>query len=157
MTVLFFCSGLMSNGGLPGMLASKQREFFALKGTAFQLDTLHVSAKSFLAVLPQAIVNTLARLFPWEAKGLLQGLYAAEVWLFLLLIAFTIIKRGPEWKFRLLHPVILLLLFFSASVYLFIGYTVPFPGAIARYKAIPELFMVSCLCCIIGRFTKKTA
>jgi hypothetical protein len=40
------------------------------------------------------------------------------------------------------EPLILLMLFYGISQILVIGLIVPFPGAIVRYKAIPELLLV---------------
>ncbi|HTQ28494.1 MAG TPA: hypothetical protein VMI35_10210, partial [Puia sp.] len=43
------------------------------------------------------------------------------------------------------HPLMLCFLFYGISQILLIGFIVPFPGAIVRYKAIPELFIVTAL------------
>jgi hypothetical protein len=133
--------------GLPGSIARKQKQFFSLKGTSFQLDSLQPTPSGFLKVFPQAAANTFVRPFPWETKGLLQLLSSAETIIFWLVICLAVWQRDEQWRLRISNPVIVFMLCLSVSVYLFIGYIVPFPGAIVRYKAIPELLI---LCCMIA-------
>ena len=52
------------------------------------------------------------------------------------------IAAQKNWKQLFNHPLLLLFLFYGLSQIILIGYIVPFPGAIVRYKAIPELFLV---------------
>jgi hypothetical protein len=141
--ILFFASAFISpEQNLPKMVADRQAEFFALKGnTVFELDRLQPEAGSFVRILPQAMVNVFFRPAPWEAKGPLQLVSAADMLLFWALVLFSCFRNRAAWRQRFSHPLLLFLLVFSASLYIFIGYTVPFPGAIVRYKIIPELFL----------------
>lgn len=141
--VFFGSSALSADGGLAGKVAGKQRAFFELKGnTRFSLDTLEPSIGSFLATSPQAITNTLFRPYPWEAKGALQWFTVLENLLFLILVtllAMRIFRRKQGWQSDgFIWAVVAIFL----STYLFIGLTVPFPGAIVRYKCIPELLLL---------------
>jgi len=86
------------------------------------------------------MVNTFFRPYAWESKGVLQLISSLEVIAFWLLVLFYFV-RG-EKKRDLVQPMFLTFLFFGITLYLFIGYTVPFPGAIVRYKTIGELLMI---------------
>jgi hypothetical protein len=79
----------------------------------------------------------------WEAKGLLQIMTAVEILVCWLLVLLAIIKKEIHWKNDLNKPLLVFSLFFGIILYIFIGYTIPFPGAIVRYKAIPELLLLT--------------
>lgn len=146
MIFFFLSAGVFPEQSLPMMVVKKQAEFFLIHGNSrLPLDTLHPSAGSFLEVLPQAAFNTFFRPLPGEAKGPLQLVAAADNLFFWLLFIWSCFRGWSEWKVRLSHPFLLFLLIFSVSLYIFIGYTVPFPGAIVRYKVIPELFLLTSL------------
>ncbi len=137
--IIFFGSAVIFPGtNLTSIVVEKQHEFLTLKGnTEFALNRLEPDVKSFVITLPQAALNTFLRPFPWEAKGLLQIAAAAEIiffWIIILLAVrnYSLIPNAPLTCF---------VLFFCACTYLLIGYTVPFPGAIVRYKIIPELLI----------------
>jgi hypothetical protein len=149
MMILFFASTLFRSYNLPSIVAEKQHKFLQLKGTAFHLDTLQPSIKSFAAVLPQALANTFIRPFPWEAKGILQLSASIEMLFFWGVLMIAILLRDSEWKKIIVHPLLLLLFFFAASLYIFIGYTVPFPGAIVRYKIIGEVCFLAVFVSIV--------
>jgi hypothetical protein len=123
----------------------RQQEFFKLHGTSFRLDSLQPSAASFIKNAPQAFSNTFLRPFIWEAKGFLQVVTALDIIFFwaLVLISFFFHERG--WRKIFQSPLLLLFIFFGISQIIFIGYIVPFPGAIVRYKSIPELFLFICM------------
>lgn len=137
-TLVFF----MPLTHLSGIIAEKQNEFSMLKGTKFRLDKLEGSPAGYMRVLPQAVGNTFFRPVPWEIKGFLQLMASAEVVIFWIIVIASVIYRHSFWTIRLFHPVVFLLVVLGVTAYIFIGYIVPFPGAIVRYKAIPELLMV---------------
>lgn len=140
--VFFFATAWLSpSKSLPQMIVNKQTEFFALKGnTIFKLDTLQPGVASFAAVFPQAVTNTFFKPMPWEAKGPLQLIAALDILFFWTLVLIACFRDRESWRIRFSHPLLLLLVVFSVGAYIFTGYTVPFPGAIVRYKIIPELF-----------------
>ncbi|HEV3251265.1 MAG TPA: hypothetical protein VGZ71_09965, partial [Puia sp.] len=128
---------------LSGPLISRQQEFLKLHGnTRFRLDSLKPSIPSFIKTAPQAFENAFLRPYLWEAKGPLQILSALETMGFWALVLLLITYPENDWKKILLHPLLMVFLFYGASQILLIGYIVPFPGAIVRYKSIPELFLV---------------
>ena len=140
--VFFATAWILPDRNLPGIVVKKQQEFLALQGTRFQLDSLQPSVVSYARVLPQAVSHTFFRPWVWEAKGLLQIMTALEVIVFWLLVIYMIFSRDDKWKAQITSPLLLFCLSFGITLYLFIGYTIPFPGAIVRYKAVPELLLL---------------
>ncbi|RYG53642.1 MAG: hypothetical protein EOO01_03825 [Chitinophagaceae bacterium] len=145
--VLFFATTLLPPGkNAAVVIANRQQAFFALEGnTRFHLDTLKPEAGSFARILPQAVNNTIFRPYPWEAKGALQYAAAAGVLLFVVLLALCFLRPHPAYRRTLESPFTLTILFFAVFQIIIIGLTVPFPGAIVRYKIIGELFILSVL------------
>jgi len=141
--VLFFASMLISSeNNLSIPIIKRQQEFFKLHGnTSFKLDSLQPSINSFIKILPQAFSNTFLRPFVWEAKGALQIVSALNIIFFWVLLLMILFFHEKKWKQILNNPLLLLLIFYGISQVILIGYVVPFPGAIVRYKAIPELFL----------------
>jgi len=149
--VLFFASTLISpSKNLPAVVAARQYEYFNLRGnTVFKLDSLKPDVVSFGMVLPQAINNTFLRPYPWEIKGPLQAMASLEVVILVSLLLLFLFRKEKDWKAILTDPLFLSFVFFGVSLYIFIGYTVPFPGAIVRYKTIAELLLFLVLASII--------
>ena len=152
--LLFFGSILLSPGtNFASIVVNKQHEFLELKGnTVFELNRLEPTVKSFVATLPQAALNTFLRPFPWEAKGILQMAAAIEIVFFWLVTVLAIRNYSAisAW------PLTWFVGFFLVCTYLLIGYTVPFPGAIVRYKIIPELVFFLLLIPTLPIKLKKT-
>ena len=142
--LIFFASALIdSEHNLPNAVAHRQQAFFALPGkTRFQLDSLNSSPYQFLKVAPQAMENTLLRPYLWEAKGALQWLSAIDALVLWACFLYFLAMRGYRQKEVLLHPHLLYPALFGLTLYLFIGYTIPFPGAIVRYKVQAEVFLL---------------
>lgn len=134
--ILFFATGLQH------MVVEKQQQFSKLTGTRFNMKGLEPGVLSFIEAFPKAVNHTFLRPYPWEANNILQLFYSLEIIFFWLIIITAIIKSHKAWKERLFRPVILMLLFFCVSAYVLTGYIVPFPGAIVRYKIIPELIIL---------------
>jgi hypothetical protein len=154
--LIFFGSLLLPSDGFPGIVVRRQQEFIQLKGTTFELDTLRPSIGSFAKVLPQAFTNTFLRPYPWEVKGLLQAMAGVETVLFWLIVLSVFINTDPGWKTNIKQPFLFAFIFFGFSLYLFIGYTIPFPGAIVRYKIIPEILLLTAIAsCMRSRLSKS--
>jgi len=129
-----------------------QQSFFALHGnTRFNLTPLEYNMTSFLAVAPEALVNTLLRPWPWEAKGALQWLVALENIIVWVLIAVCITRYGKSLRNVFHQPLAWVLLCIALTSYLLIGFIVPFPGAIVRYRVLPELFLLCLLALSLSR------
>ena len=147
-TIVFFLSAT-GPYDLPAFVAKRQAEFMQLKGSSFELDKLEPSLPGFATVLPQAAVNTLIRPYPWETEGLLQAMAALESIFFWAVLIYAIFKPERGWRKVLSSSLVLLLIIFGLSLYLFIGYTIPFPGAIVRYKIIGEICLFAALVALL--------
>lgn len=142
--LLFFATAWVSPAkNLPGVIVNRQQAYMALQGTRFPLDSLQPSITGFARVLPQALSHTFVRPYIWEAKGALQLMTAVEIIVCWLLVITAMVKKEIHWKKTLTSPLLLFSLSFGITLYIFIGFTIPFPGAIVRYKAIPELLLLT--------------
>jgi hypothetical protein len=122
-------------------LRMSQESFFLLKGnTQYKLDSLKPGPMSVIKILPQATTNTFFRPYPWEGKNLLQSISSVEV-IFLIAGMFFFLV-SPNRKHQVSHPLYWLFLFYGITQFVTIGYAVPFPGAIVRYRSIAFLFLV---------------
>lgn len=141
--VVFFGSTVLSpKQNLPAVVAAKQADYFRLTAnTRFALDTLKPTLASYMGILPQSINNTFLRPYPWEAKGFLQVAASLEMLFIFVLILLAVVRADNNWSV----PPILFPLSFAVMLYVFIGYTIPFPGAIIRYKVIGLLFILVAL------------
>jgi len=122
-------------------IRASQESFLLLKGnTQYRLDTLKPGPVSFIRILPQAVANTFLRPYPWEGKSLLQSISSVEVIFLIAGLFFFLVS--PNRKQQVSHPLYWLFLFYGVTQFITIGYAVPFPGAIVRYRSIAFLFMV---------------
>jgi len=148
---IFFGSMLLfPDKNLATPVIKEQASFFVLHGnTRFGLDTLKPSIGSFIKILPQAIANTFARPFVWEAKGALQWITAIEIIASWIIFGLLFIRPQKKSSELFTDPLLLLFIFYGISQILIIGFIVPFPGAIVRYKIIPELLLLIVLVAMI--------
>ncbi len=118
-----------------------QQGFFRLHGnTKYGLDSLQPGAWSFIRILPQAVSNSLLRPYPWEGKSLLQSISSVDV--LFMLAGLLLFMLSANRKKHIEHPLYWLFLYYAISQFILIGYTVPFPGAIVRYRSLPYLFLI---------------
>lgn len=90
--------------------------------------------------IPEALVNSIIRPFPFDPGSNLKYLSFLEVWLLIAFIVFAIIRRrriNRETK-----SFILGLIVFAFLLFLIIGWTTPVIGAIARYRFPAQLALV---------------
>ncbi len=117
-----------------------QENFFRLQGnTRYQLDSLKPGPLSFIRILPQAAANSILRPYPWEGKSMLQSISSVDVIFMIAGLIYFIL--GPRRREQINHPIYWLFLFYGISQLIGIGITVPFPGAIVRYRSIAFLMM----------------
>jgi len=137
--LLFFLSFLLPEAWRPAkQLVIKQQAFLALHGnTRYALDSLDLQPLSFIRIFPQAVANSSFRPYPWEGKGLLQSLSAAES----VLLVFAIVYFFLSTRRRVRDPLLWFFLFYGVTQVIAAGYLIPFPGAIVRYRSIPVLFV----------------
>jgi len=142
--VCFFLTVYLSpDFNLPLKVAEKQHQFLALEAnTVLPLTPLQPALKSYLEVLPQALNHIFLRPYITEIKSPFHLMAFVEVLLIVItiLIAFVSDKRKVFASLKL--PFSLFLLLLALSGFLLIGYTVPFTGAIVRYKALYTVFFL---------------
>lgn len=145
---LFFSAGQFSSFDIGRTLALKQAEFRVLQqGDAHvYIEPLDGTEMSVLAAVPTAMLNVFLQPLPDNIGKPVHAAYALEQLFVLLLVAAALIWRKKERS--MLNPV-LLLLFFSITVFVIIGLIVPNYGAISRYKAPALLCFVSALVMLI--------
>ena len=147
-TFIFFnIASVSSKLNLPASISKKQWDFKHLPtaSTYIALDSLAPTFKSFALNAPQAINHSLLRPYLKDIK-LSKALLPQAIELFfyeLLLLIFIFFKNktGKPDTF------ILFSLFFSLSVLLIIGYTIPIIGAIVRYRSIYLPFLITPIVC----------
>ena len=153
-TVLFFLLPYYFPAiNFPLYLSLKQQDFLTLTGgSAVQLPHLIPTFNGFVAFLPSALDMAFLRPHFSEAKNFSYIPAAIEVVAFFLLIVTTAFSTKKQ---KISSPFFLFLLFFSFSILLICGYTVPFSGAIVRYRSLvfPLLF-TPLLCMGSYKFTK---
>jgi hypothetical protein len=153
--IIFFASAIITP--LPNLLklvADKQQDFMELPGkTRFEMTPLQPELSDFVRAAPSAMVNTLFRPFIWEARGMLQVITAIETSVYLVIIIGLLFLI--QWKKLTSDNWVSGSLLFTLSLFLFIGLTIPFPGAIIRYKAIPELLLLINLLILARRIKRN--
>ncbi|MGG9961139.1 hypothetical protein [Ferruginibacter sp. SUN106] len=150
--VLFFNVNAIVNSIDPlKTVTNKQAAFFTLPiaATQIKLDTLYPNFKSFAFNAPQAFNHLLLRPYPTElpAKSLLP--INIELIIFqLCFILFLLFKRKaiPEEK----DAFIIFGIFFSMTMFLFIGYIMPNLGSIVRYRSVYLPFLMAPVICRIN-------
>ncbi|WEK35427.1 MAG: hypothetical protein P0Y53_23285 [Candidatus Pseudobacter hemicellulosilyticus] len=155
--LLFFASSTLPGKlNLPASVAEKQHDYQVLNGnTRYALEPLEPSVSSYVQVFPQAVLNSFFRPFPWEARGPLQVLAALDGLLFWLLAALLVWQWWKSGRQLSTDPLLWTLFCFGITLYIFIGYTVPFPGAIVRYKIVPELGFYTCWMVLLRPFSAR--
>ncbi len=94
---------------------------------------------SILKSTPIALINSLFRPTPWEAKGILSWMAALEnILLFIMLIIMVIYPKPNIENKNLLWFALL----FALSNIIVVGLTTPILGAISRYRIIGLLFFL---------------
>ncbi|HEX6915825.1 MAG TPA: hypothetical protein VF145_11325 [Chitinophagaceae bacterium] len=118
---------------IPGQLAEKQRQFMALEGgSRIETRPLEPTFAGFVAALPAAIDMAFLRPHPGEA-GAVSWIASMEIILCWLLLGYCIYRRSACFGFA---PVAVACVVFALITLLIIGYTVPFSGAVVRYRAL---------------------
>ena len=135
---LFFLSTqFQSSLNMPLKLAEKQHQFLELKGNSLlTLTSLQPTLKSYLIILPQAFNHVFLRPYINEISSPFHLLTFLENYFVIAIVLISIIFNTKEKIIQLTKPFPLFLLSISVTGYFLIGYTVPFTGAIIRYKAL---------------------
>ncbi len=148
MACFFFISSTISpRFDLPADVSSRQVAFIKISkwgASAININPLYPNFKSFLNNAPQALNHSLMRPYLTEKFTLLYFPVALEIFVYeILFLLFVFFKRNNRGG-----PFVYFCIFFSLSMFLLIGYTIPIIGAITRYRSIYFPFLVIPLICL---------
>ena len=147
-TGLFFGLGLLHPAlNLPQYVSTRQIAFIeiAKEGqSAININPLFPGFRSFLNNAPQALNHTLMRPYLTEKFELLYFPPQIEIFVFQVLFFIFLLFKSRDKK---PDAFIYFCVFFSLSMFLMIGYTIPIMGAIVRYRSIYlPLLVIPILC-----------
>lgn len=147
-TILFFCSGLFSSKtDLPRYVSERQIEFIKISqegASTININPLYPNFRSFFNNIPQAINHSLMRPYFTEIKSFVYLPFAMEIFLFGILFLLFIFFRKKNIT---PDPLLCFCVFFSMTLFLIIGYTIPIIGAIVRYRSIYFIFLMIPIIC----------
>jgi hypothetical protein len=146
-TILFFCSGLIyPRANLPAYVTARQQSFMEIGkagNSTLEVVQLHPNFKSFVANASQALDHALLRPY-LSAKGIQYIPFALEICVIEILFLLFIFFRKKNVS---VDPLIYFGLFFTFTMMLMTGYTVPILGAIVRYRSIYLIFLLIPIVC----------
>lgn len=149
--ILFAASGLAgSSFNLPQKLADKQHQFLSLEAnTRLPLTPLEPNFGSYLKVFPEAVNHVFFRPYIIEISSSFHLIAFLENTALVLILCYILIWNKKKEVSYLTNPFNMFLWSVSLTGLLLIGYTVPFPGGIIRYKAFyTMLFLLPFFSCI---------
>jgi len=141
--ILFFSSAFISSKtNLPGYVSSRQQSFIQigkLGNSTVSVKELKPGVKGFLNNAPQAFNLVLMRPYLSKIENLQFAPFSIEI--FLMEILFILFIFFHERRVSV-NPVVYFSVFFSFSMLMVIGYTVPIIGALVRYRSIYFIFLL---------------
>ena len=139
--LLFLLPVISGSIDLPLYLSLKQKDFMQLQATSVvNLPLLVPTFKGFVAFLPYAMDMAFLRPHLSEIKNYSYIPAAAEVLLLFGLVAYLLFEKKAKISSS---PAIFFFVFFSMSILLICGYTIPFSGAIVRYRSFVFPFLIT--------------
>lgn len=147
---LFFWAGKLHPAlDLPQYVSTRQIAFVEIaKGghSSININPLYPHFRSFLNNSPQALNHSLMRPYLTEKFTMLYIPAAIEIFIYqLIFILFLIFRYTHKKK----NAFIYFCIFFSLSMLIMVGYTIPIIGAIVRYRSIYLPFILAPLLCYI--------
>lgn len=121
---------------IPSKLIERKQAFDKLSG-ASRLPGVNLSPSltSFIRHLPDAVDHAMLRPYIWNAKSIMEKIAACE-FLLILCISVLLLLRNNQNNYRNTIVFQWMIMTFCISMILVIGYTIPFAGAIVRYRAV---------------------
>jgi hypothetical protein len=145
---LFFSLGLISaKTDLPRYVSERQTAFVEISKSGasnLKINPLFPNFKSFLNNAPQALNHSLIRPYVTEIESFVYIPFALEIILYEVVFLLFIFFRKKDF---IINPIIYFCIFFSLTMFLIIGYTVPIIGAIVRYRSIFFTFLILPIFC----------
>ncbi|HPI54113.1 MAG TPA: hypothetical protein PLU10_05435 [Chitinophagaceae bacterium] len=145
--LLFFnLKSITSHADPMQMIAKRRVEFIKLNGASdMRMPALENSFSGYIKNIPNAISHLFfePRLFSNKSIKFKIAAFLNYVELGIILF-FAFQFKARNWQ----NSLFLCLLFFAVSAYLFIGFTIPNHGAIARYKSGFSVLLYGALACL---------
>lgn len=134
--LIFFLSELPGSPfNLPQQFADRQHQFLSLEAdTRLPLTTLQPTLISYIKVFPEAVNHIFFRPYITELSSPFHAITWGENIIFICIIVLSLVGKRPTVS-NFTKPFNVFLWAVSLTGLLLIGYIVPFPGAIIRYKA----------------------
>lgn len=149
--IFFNTNGVVPQINFPQVIVDKQNGFLQLPpgNTDIYIHPLYPHFRSFLNNTPQAVNHILVRPYLTESSSRFLFLFAIEIFfyelIFFLFILFPVKDKGENPA-----PFILFAVFFTLSIFLNIGYTIPNLGALIRYRSLYLPFLITPMLCLIN-------
>ncbi len=152
-TIIFFNFSLIfPSADLPATIANRQWEFLhqpvgGVGKTDVNLTTLYPNFRSFANNAPQALNHILMRPYITELSSKYLLPMAAELLAYqLLFILFLLFRKRNGQSTN--DPFIFFAVFFTLTVFLNIGYTIPNLGSLVRYRSLYLPLIITPLLCL---------
>lgn len=115
---------------------------YLAQGCTSYIETTPIENSSIqlLKNIPESLVNSVIRPFPWDPGSKLKYLSTLEVWGIIILCLIAIKNRRKLSKSE--KEVIFGLTIFALTLFLLIGWTTPVLGAISRYRFPAQLALI---------------
>ena len=146
LAVVVYCSPAIMK-----VISDRQNEFLTL-GNAKSLvavPELKPVFRNFIEYLPVSISMVFLRPFIWQSYNTFYFLSALEMLLYQSLFITAIYTLVKNKKRMTVTPLVLFCIFFSITAFLIIGYTIPYLGAVVRYKSAFLPFLITPLLCTL--------
>ncbi|MBI3884047.1 MAG: hypothetical protein HY305_07560 [Sphingobacteriales bacterium] len=151
--IIFFATGKASSFNLPVFIVKKQAAFFELKkaNSFVDTDTLYPNFISFVRNAPQAINHSMMRPYlPQKKNVYFLYPFAIEILIYnIIILLFFFFREQNDSMTGDNMAFILFGLFFSCTLLMVIGYTIPIIGAIIRYRSVYLPFLLTPFLCNI--------
>jgi hypothetical protein len=155
---LFFCTGFLPPAyNLPAHVSNRQIDFIVIaqrSASSININPLYPNIRSFLNNIPQALNHSFMRPYLTEHLNSLYIPASIEVFCYEIILLLFIFYRKRN---IVLTPLIYFTVFFTVTMFLVIGYTIPIIGAIARYRSIYWPFLIIPLLCFTDYKKIKSA
>ena len=129
-------------------IVQKQSDYLLLpvSSTPIKLDTLHPAFSSFMHNAPQSFNHLLLRPYLMELPSPILLPMNIELLLYQILFIFFLFFRKKNNN-TATDPFIIFAIFFTLTVFLFIGYIVPNIGSLVRYRSLYLPFIITPMLC----------
>jgi hypothetical protein len=131
-------------------IVQKQSDFLQLPHsvTEIYLDTLHPNFSSFMHNAPQSFNHLLMRPYLTEVPSPILFPLNIELFVYQLLFILFLIFRRKNGN-RENEPFVMFAVFFTLTIFLFIGYIVPNLGSLVRYRSLYLPLLITGFVCRI--------